>query len=215
MSSVRKLLKDKRIAVAGGLTALLIVSYLIGQYIVLPLRAEKNTVQEESAAEEEVSQAESGSEITSEGPAGNELTDIFGNIEWTNQEAAADNPWGVSAGLIDTEEGNKAIFLTPGTAAKLHCYVGDSCEIRLVYYVHPWVADVSDGLEFDVEINGMVQDHLSLTAADVGQKKEYVIDVSPYREQEAEISIIHSDQNGGDLSGDWLVVEAVMTESLK
>lgn len=207
MSSGKQLLKDKRITVAGGLAALLVVSYLIGQYVVLPLRTEKNVMQEESAAQEEALQTESGLETVSGESGTDGLTDIFGNIEWTNQEAAADNPWGVSAGLIDTEEGNKAIFLTPGTAAKLHCYVGDSCEIRLVYYVHPWVADVSDGLEFDVEVNGIVQDHLSLTAADVGQKKGYVIDVSPYRGQEAEISIIHSDQNGGDLSGDWLVVE--------
>ncbi len=68
-------------------------------------------------------------------------------ISFENAKETADNPWGVTAGMIETDSDGRCLFLTPNTAAGF----GDLTEeerkkgIQLACEIHPWVATLSDG----------------------------------------------------------------------
>ena len=107
--------KYKTVLIAGGLVGVLGISYCIGQFIVLPARNSSE------AAGENVAIGEDGKADLTEGIS--EIENF--KIEWINQNETADNPWGVTADIIDTEEGNRAIFLMPDTGVRIQYHVNE------------------------------------------------------------------------------------------
>lgn len=181
---MRMVVRSQKLCVAALLILILVVAYLIGQFIVLPRTNQKNIADENREYTEVALQKT--------------------ELEWINQEKTEDNPWGFNAGIIDTEEDKRAIFLTPNTGVEIKIYVQEDT-LDLDYYVHPWVSEVSDGLEMSVKINGEEQFY---TIADdqVSEVQKLVIDVTEYINTEIVIEIKNVNREDADLSGDWLIV---------
>ena len=68
-------------------------------------------------------------------------------ITFENVESTTDNPWGYTAGMIDTDTEGECIFLTPNTAVLIsgirEKIIGNN--LLLEASIHPWIADSSDG----------------------------------------------------------------------
>ena len=64
---------------------------------------------------------------------------------FTGETETRDNPWGFTAGLILTEEGEEAIFLTPDTSCTITDLTEGTLELRVGIY--PAVRESSDGAD--------------------------------------------------------------------
>ena len=182
--------KWKRSLIAIGLILVLAVSGLIGQFVVLPMRESKN--QTESNITDQL--IETDSNVIS--------------IEWINQEKTDENPWGVTANIIEMEEGNRAIFLMPGTAVKIRYHVREEDVLPIQYSVHPWMAEISDGLKISINIDRANIGCLTIDSKDILKTAAYQLDISHYHETDIDIEIENVIVDGTDLSGDWLVLWA-------
>ena len=180
--------KYKSPLIAIGLVLILALSGFIGQFIVLPMRESKNQTE---------------SNIT------DQLIGIDSNvisIEWINQEKTDENPWGVTANIIEMEEGNRAIFLMPGTAVKIKYHVGEEDVLPIQYSIHPWIAEISDRLKLSISIDKENIGCLTISKKDILKTAAYQLDISHYHETDIDIEIENVIVDGNDLSGDWLVL---------
>ena len=64
-------------------------------------------------------------------------------ISIENIQAVNDNPWGYNAGIIEIDDGDNCIFLTPDTYVTFY-QINDS-KVSFDLEIHPWVAELSDG----------------------------------------------------------------------
>lgn len=183
----------KKAYVAGMLVIGLAAAFVLGQAVVLPVR--------ECAAVER-SNKDSLDSYEAE-------TSAAAIAAWENQNEADDNPWGKTADIIDTEDGNQAIFLTPGTGVEISCHVDEAdTHLTLVYYIHPWVAEASDGLHFTVTVNDTIIEDIQIEQDDVLKTKQMDIDLSDYEGEAVLIEIRNLMEDGAKLDGDWLVLES-------
>lgn len=126
-----------------------------------------------------------------------------------NAVEISDNPWGVTAGVIETEEEGKCIFLTPNTAVSFSDIGLD--EIAFAYRIHPWVQADSDGAGLAVMLYNkdgeeLFRDEIAVDADNAWV--EYELDLRDY----ADIGELRfSCNNGGhnDDVCDWVVIKYV------
>lgn len=183
-------MKMKKIYTVAALGLGLLIAFVIGQTLVFPFR-EKSIMENGGGSNE----------------ASVEDETVVSIEAWENQENTNDNPWGTTAGIIDTEKGKKAIFLTPGTGVKIKYHANKDAQFIFVYYIHPWVAEMSDGLNFAVEVNDKIIENIEIKSDDVGKEREKKIDLSEYEGENVIIEIRNLLQDGKELDGDWLVIE--------
>ena len=203
-------MKMKRILIAATLLLGLVLAFLVGQHVVAPIRnkalGQKNENPEETAGAEQEYM-----------------------LEWENQKETEENPWGTTAGIIETETGTKAALLTPGTGLRVTQSVEEDV-IAVRYYIHPWVAELSDGLSFSCSVapaseqgvssssgsadsisegaaEGKTQE-IQIEEKDAGRVLELELDVSQYHGTVVVIEFFNLMVDGADQDGDWLVLEA-------
>lgn len=195
-------MKMKRILIAATLLLGLVLAFLVGQHVVAPIRnkalGQKNENPEETAGAEQEYM-----------------------LEWENQKETEENPWGTTAGIIETEAGAKAALLTPGTGLRVTQSVEEDV-IAIRYYIHPWVAEFSDGLTFSYSVapaseqevassdgvaDGKTQE-IQIEEKDAGRVLELELDVSQYHGMTVVIEFFNLMVDGANQDGDWLVLEA-------
>ena len=118
-------------------------------------------------------------------------------------------PGGVTAGVIETDEEGKCIFLTPNTAVSFSDIGLD--EVAFAYRIHPWVQADSDGAGLDVMLyrkdgEELFWEEIAVEADNAWM--EYELDLRDY----ADISELRvSCNNGGhnDDVCDWVVIKYV------
>ena len=118
-----------------------------------------------------------------------------------------DNPWGTTAGVIDTDEDGQCLLLTPNTSAVLARPEGNG-GIHLAMRVHPWVAEASDGAGLliwllDAEDNILHEDNVLLSNSP--DFVEYRQDFAEYPEA-THLKLLCNNGSNDDDSGDWVVV---------
>lgn len=126
-----------------------------------------------------------------------------------NAVEISDNPWGVTAGVIETDEEGKCIFLTPNTAVSFSDIGLD--EVAFAYRIHPWVQADSDGAGLDVMLyrkdgEELFREEIAVEADNAWM--EYELDLRDY----ADIGELRvSCNNGGhnDDVCDWVVIKYV------
>lgn len=185
--------KYQKVFVIGILLLVLVIAFLIGQYVVAPNmhKASGNVAQiDETNHTDDI-----GVEFSIQ------------EMEWVNQYDTTDNPWGYSAGVIDTEESTRAIMLMPDTGVHVKCHIQKEVELPIKYYVHSWVENVSDGLEFSIRVNEDEPQYYEITKDSIGKEMILNLDVSNYQGMDIVIEIQNVNREEADLSGDWLIVE--------
>lgn len=129
-------------------------------------------------------------------------TAVFeGNVE------TSDNPWNITAGIIEMEDEGEVIFLTPNTSV-LFSNVDELDFVNFSYMIHPWVKSESDGAGIILSLVGrenevLYQEEIEINGAD--SWKELELDISGYED----ITEIRLDCNNGkndNDSCDWVVL---------
>jgi len=192
----------------------LLLGYVIGQWR-NSINAEKELGTEVSNVSEVVSQKD-----TSVTPSENDQngSDAVSGEEWEglhlsfeNISETADNPWGITSGLIDVDDVGKCILLTPNTSFTIKDLTSESL-ISLEAEIHPWVADSSDGAGIDVWImdeNGEIlkKDKISIVSGATWASIQYSIgDVA----DATQIKFLCNNGNADDDSCDWVILRIFM-----
>ena len=133
-------------------------------------------------------------------------------IEFENSEKTDDNPWGFTAGLVDTESSGKCIFLTPNTAVKL-CDFSEDLDLNekgpiLKFMIHPWVSEESDGAGIDIWYFDEKGELLSQETINIDNSNvwhEHIINCSSDRLNY--IKILCNNGNNNDDRADWVIIK--------
>ncbi len=119
---------------------------------------------------------------------------------------STDYPYGYNVGLIEDEEVQKAVLITPGTSIKVNGKVLEDTTLMLNYEIHPWVADGSDGalLNIVLETNGKTQEFVY----DVGNEiQTQTISLKQYKDQTVQVEAFVTNQEGNNENCDWVILK--------
>lgn len=125
---------------------------------------------------------------------------VNGRVEST------DYPYGYNVGLIEDEEVQKAILITPGTSIKVDGKVLEDTTLMVNYEIHPWVADGSDGalLNIVLDSNGKTQEFIY----DVGSEiQNQTISLKQYKDQTIQVEAFVTNQEGNNENCDWVILK--------
>ena len=133
------------------------------------------------------------------------------NISFENSKDTNDNPWGYTAGMIDTDDDGKCIFMTPSTAVILDGISKEIFEkgLSLQFQIHPWVADGSDGAGVSVLFvsdEGKIIEHEEVVVDNKGGWQKHVFKLS-VDEEVSKIKLICNSGNGQDEAADWVIIK--------
>lgn len=134
-------------------------------------------------------------------------TGLINTVVFEGNVETFDNPWNITAGIIEMEDEGETIFLTPNTSVLFQDIDGLDV-VNFSYMIHPWVKDESDGAGIILSLVGseddiLFQEKIEINAVD--NWKEFKIDISRYED----ITAIKLDCNNGkndDASCDWVVL---------
>ncbi len=188
----------------------LLLGYVIGQ-VRNSVKAGQELVTEESYVREDGLESNTNSEPAEEDV---NLSDVDNDDEWhgfrlafENSDETTDNPWGFTAGLIDVDE-DKCVFLTPNTGVMI--YPNETGSVSVFdAYIHPWVADASDGAGLVVwylDKNDGIVGQEEVNVGTDGENAKLALDLTRYHE--ADHFKILCNNGGSDDSSDWVVVKA-------
>ncbi len=141
--------------------------------------------------------------------------DWFAGAIFENASETSDNPWGITAGMIETEEG-KCIFLTPNTAV---CFANlDKIKgLEFSYRIHPWVQADSDGAGIDVTLfdreEKILYQEMIRVDADTSWT-EYGLNLSEYPLADTVRLSCNSGEND-EASCDWVILRYKENEEAK
>lgn len=119
-----------------------------------------------------------------------------------------DNPWGYTAGIIDTDTDGRCLLITPNTAVQINdLTTSDSLELQ--FMIHPWVSRSSDGAGIliwylDKENNILGQEDISIDNSDKWQN--YEINKEKYVDT-AKVKILANNGSNNDDSADWVIIK--------
>ena len=197
----------KVIAYLIGCTIFLLACWRIGK-ILNPQQEESeknipNLQQEESVENWQNSTGEN---------AVNDNTSFWEEYEITfeNVESTTDNPWGYTAGMIDTDTDGKCVFLTPNTSV---CIAGIRERIignnfALEASIHPWVADSSDGVGVVVWYLDDNNEILQQESFEISSKESWQeILLSCEDEQVSSVKLLCNNGTNDDDAADWLIIK--------
>ncbi len=121
---------------------------------------------------------------------------------------ADDNPWGVTAGIIDSGGDGECILLTPGTAVDL---MDMDLSVKFLFRmkIHPLTWEISDGVCLDISLLDkedeiLYQDTVLLESEE--NWSEYAADLSSYKEEAARIRVACRNAEEDHADGDWLIL---------
>ena len=136
------------------------------------------------------------------------LASFADSIVFEGDKETSDNPWNITAGIIDVDDEKECIFLTPNTAANITGLESVN-ELEISYMLHPWVKEDSDGAGiivsvFDKDNILLHEDNITVDADD--DWKNYRLDKEQCKNANA---FKLSCNNGGnnDDKCDWVIVK--------
>lgn len=133
------------------------------------------------------------------------------NIEFENVKTTSENPWGFTAGMIDTDSDGKCVLLTPGTGVTLGGIAKDSYSdgLMLQLMIHPWVASGSDGAGVSVlyvDDQGQIIKREEWEISNEDDWQRYVLDFSLV-ENVTRIKLLCGSGKNNDENADWVIIK--------
>lgn len=128
------------------------------------------------------------------------------NLEFEGSEKTSDNPWGYTAGIIETDFAGECILLNPNTLVTLN--VSEDWELlNLAFKIHPWVAESSDGAGIVVQFLDSDENVLAENLVDIGNETKWKN--HSFELKEKNVSTVKLACNNGknnDDAADWVIV---------
>ena len=139
-----------------------------------------------------------------------------GSLQWDendisimNSQKTSDNPWGFTAGLIDTESDGRCVFLTPNTSLLIDFTSSEKLKegFEINYMIHPWVAKGSDGLGIVIlfknsENEILLQEDYFVDNSDSWKKQSIRCDLDEVNS----VEIMCNNGNEDNDEADWLII---------
>lgn len=130
------------------------------------------------------------------------------DLEFEGNEKTSDNPWGYTAGIIDTDFAGECILLNPNTSVTFNISE-DLDSFNLAFEIHPWVAESSDGAGINIWFMDSNDDILRKESFLVSDEDTWN-DIS-YTMQDLngakKIKILCNNGEKDDDSADWLILK--------
>lgn len=133
------------------------------------------------------------------------LADI---VDFDGANETSDNPWNVTAGMIDVENEGECIFLTPNTSAKIELTNQDK-EVSFQYQIHPWMKETSSGAGIVIWVLDHQDTILCTEELEINAKNgwtEYKLDLEDYSDA-SNIKILCNNGDDDNDSGDWVIIK--------
>lgn len=136
-------------------------------------------------------------------------------VQFDGVKTTEDTPWGFNAGIIDSDEQSQWILLNPNTSVLIYD-AKDDMQSSLYARVHPWVAELSDGVGIlvwymDDEDNTVYQQEISVDNSD--KWKPLNLDSDHFSEA-ASIKLLCNNGINNDDTGDWLIISNGSRQSI-
>lgn len=141
--------------------------------------------------------------------SGWDLSQSFGadDISVIGRAESDDYPYGYNAGYIEDDEVGKAILLTPGTEIEMDVSQMAGYEMTIQYFIHPWVADHSDGAILNVEFRDD-KGAVSVAAYPVdGEERKQEIPISGNR-----VKLFVTNEEKMEEACDWVIIDQLKIE---
>lgn len=133
------------------------------------------------------------------------LVDI---VDFDGANETSDNPWNVTAGIIDVENEGECIFLTPNTSAKIELTNQDK-EVSFQYQIHPWMKETSSGAGIVIWVLDHQDTILCTEEFEIDEKNgwtEYKLDLEDYSDV-SNVKILCNNGADDNDSGDWVIIK--------
>lgn len=174
------------------------VAYMIGQNVVLPLTQRNDTGIDNGQVAKQIkfNFVENFDKLTFQGK---------------REVSKDDNPWGSTVAKIEDDTMGTSIMMVQGTGISMNYHVNGIESLQWCYNLHPWVAELSDGMSLYVRVyaDGDFEKPKVRRSYLVSPDTDYnEIELSLEEFQDRDIRIEFSTDNGGygDDAGDWLVL---------
>lgn len=137
------------------------------------------------------------------------FTDSFDDLQFENRADNSDNPWGSTINNMLTEQDEQAIVMMPYTAIQCSFYTSGNEVFQWSDSIHPWVADVSDGMPMQIRVykDGEKEPTLTQDYTISAEKTARTLDLSQFKGERIVLEIAAEEAEGADTSGDWLFLE--------
>ena len=188
----------------AGCSVFLLICWAIGKALHPDgMDVESGNVEVESVKEE---QDQNETESENLGWHGDEY-----NVFFSNSQQTQDNPWGYTAGLIDTDSDGKCVLLTPATSVEISRRSNETFneDFSLQFRIHYWVAKDSDGAVVTVSFCDQGATVIGSDVFIVGSQdewQEHIITVPT----DADVFKIRLECSGGDNNdetADWVIIK--------
>ncbi|HBA49868.1 MAG TPA: hypothetical protein DCZ91_19155 [Lachnospiraceae bacterium] len=116
----------------------------------------------------------------------------------------SDYPYGYNVGAIEDEQVGKAILLTPDTAIEWEGILSEDASLTIDFFLHPWVADGSDGALLSVAVisGGTVHDYVYEVSANLQNETISLEEFSG----EVQIKLTVVNEEGRNKDCDWVIL---------
>ena len=168
------------------------IAYLIGQKVVLPLSDKKNEV------------------------AAYDLIMHFSDLSLIGQSTADDNPWGSNLTTFEDEERGTCILMMPGTAVSAQYRLQGGETLRWNANIHPWMANISDGVGLDITVKTVgtdvpgITEQINIVPMDTYEQGS--LSLAEFQDTEVQITLSVNNGDNDDSSGDWLVLDQLVIQ---
>lgn len=133
-------------------------------------------------------------------------------LVFDHSSGTSDNPWGITAGFIETENDGNCLLLTPGTSVSVSSIHEESTMASFSFEstIHPWVAKDSDGATVTIRIiseEGEYQEEFAIDSNETW--KQFDVDLSSYHNVSS-IELLCDCGPKDDESCDWVLIKKVL-----
>lgn len=182
--------------------------YGIGQYrtqTTVDTQTEAVVAESEAAAEETT--ANEGDTTNTDNTSDAVVPSIWDTAIFEGAVETTDNPFGLTAGIIEMDDIGACAMLTPNTSVMI-ADLGDQETVTLSAEVHPWVSDASDGVGLKIWILDSEENLLNESRIFVPADNNWLdctVDLTEYPDAAA-IKLLCDNGDHNDDAGDWLVL---------
>ena len=139
----------------------------------------------------------------------------FQELMLQGQRSVTDTPWKTNAGIIELEEGEKVLLLTPNTGVMAPYMDIFGKKLRMTFCIYEEVRDMSDGAGLllqihDGEGNLIKEEHIAVDAA-LGWQT-YECDLTEKDVDGADIRIVCNNGGNDDDACDWVIIRDAVIE---
>lgn len=189
------------------------IAYLIGQKVVLPITDKKAPQNSQEKRIQNQQQDNQWNEVYNNTETYDLIKD-FSNLSLNGQSSVNDNPWGSNLTIFEDEMQGTSLLMMPGTEISVRYVVRGEKILSWRCNIHPWMAEISDGVDLTITVCGIDQDEKEMketfrvTSSDAYEMDS--ISLSEFQDMDIQVTLSVGNGENNDSSGDWLVFDRLV-----